>query len=182
LNKIHIFEGNNEVNIFTDSGEVSFETIYPRSLQSIDVGGNKIELNKTYQQKRVAINSSEIVKIKTDKTGMILAGDGVFSFSADMFFNPGFKKISPSTDFEARGIEYVLAGYREGEDMEDGWRIAKVKFDLTRAFRYKGKYGFLISVPGLNPDNNDNNWIEIDEISVYLEGGSLWSKIKAFLN
>ncbi len=54
----------------------------------------------------------------------------------------------------------------------------RVEFDLRGAYREDGKYTFLISAPGLNPNDALDDYLEIEEIKVELKGKTLIEKIR----
>ncbi|PIR93273.1 hypothetical protein COT99_01615 [Candidatus Falkowbacteria bacterium CG10_big_fil_rev_8_21_14_0_10_43_10] len=163
------------INLTTDSSEIFARTINPNSLQKILVRDKILKLDETYQQfSQVA--EMPITNIRLAKDDVIIAGDGVFSFSNEAFYNPDYKKVNKNTDVDRQGIGYIITSY-EPRDFEDGWQVRTVDFDLTKAYRYEGVYGFIISVPGLLVEDEINDWVEIGEIWIELEGRTLLNKI-----
>jgi len=61
-----------------------------------------------------------------------------------------------------------LAKYESPQE-EDGWKINSAEFNLDQAYQEKGKYSFLISIPGLKADDDINDGLEIGDIRVDLE-------------
>lgn len=183
INKIWVVDGkNDDFIIFTDSREISAQTINPGSLQIINIDGENLEINSTYKQfSKIFKSSAEAIEIKIKKDDIILSGNGVFSFSEEELINPSFKKVSSNIDINKEGINYVLADYLFPEQDGD-WKIAEIEFDLTGVYREFNKYSFLISVSDLHIDDDINDWIEIDEIKFELEGTNLAKKIKSIFN
>jgi len=177
LNKIWFYKkGRTDIKIYTDSREIHAQTINPDSRQIIKIREKDLAVNETYRQFSAKLDLATTTEIILAKDGLILAGDGVFSFSKGGLINPNFKKVTPNLDISKEGINYVLAKYKSPSESE-GWKTAQIEFDLTNTYREKNKYNFLISVPGLKADDEKDDWIIIKEIRVKLTGKSLWQKI-----
>lgn len=181
LNKIWLHSGDKEdLKIFTDSRNINAQTINPGSLQKIKIGNQELEIGETY--KIFSIGSDAGTKeIILEKDDVILSGNGMFSFFEEDFFNPKIKGLDSSLDLDAEGVDYVLAEYREPEEIGE-WRVTEVDFDIAEAYREFYKNSFLISVLGLRADDDIDDYIEIDEIRVELRGRSLWGKIKKIIS
>ena len=192
INKVWLAGGSLVKVLYTDSRQVSAETINPASLGQIKVGAGVINLNQTYRQFSVVPGKDEDsetsdltskTKIELDKDDIMISGDGLFSLTPD-FFSPGFKKVNENSDINGEGINYILTSY-ESPITTDGWQTATAEFDLTRAYQENGKYQFLISLPGLKLESSEAAitagqaaGVEISEIKVALTGKSLWQKLK----
>ncbi len=180
LNKIWISNfGKKDFSIFTDSSIAHFQTINPGSLQNIVFASSTLELGETYRQFSKELNgtSTEIIFEKGD---IILAGNGVFSFAEDFLFNPRIKKVDSSFSLTQSGVKYILASYKKPEKEGDYFR-KNISFDLSGAYRENSRYGFLISVPGLKADDDIDDFVEISEIKIDLDGLSLMEKIKLLI-
>lgn len=165
--------------LFTDIADLQAQTLSPASLQTISFGGQDFTLDKTYEpfdfSTGAGINAG-INEIKLQKDDVILAGNGVFSFSRSNLFNPDFKKMdryfTPGDE-----IKYIIANY--ARPLSDGdLKTARTELDLSGAYRENGKYTFLISVPGLKISDGSDDYLEIKEIKVELKGKTLFEKIK----
>lgn len=178
-------EGNTGIKIFTDSRIMYVKTMEPDSLQDILVGDDVLQLAKTYKQFSIpvkrATGSSRFATTTFAHDGVIIAGDGVFSFSPEEFINPQVKKVDASIDINELGIDYILAKYIPPAKAGD-WQGQTVEFDLKHAYREDGAYSVIISLSGLLPDDGIDNGVLFDEIRVDLEGKSLVDKIKQILN
>ncbi|MFH1661541.1 MAG: hypothetical protein ABIA02_00370 [Candidatus Falkowbacteria bacterium] len=184
INKIWIADNENEnINLFTDGGIVQAQTTNPAKLQKIDITSassvqvnKKLDINKTYKQ--FSSKTEDLISgIKLEKNDIILAGDGMFSFSKESLINPNFKKVNSNLDINKNGINYVLANYKiPGKDKD--WKIASAEFNLSNAYREDGNYSFLISIPGLRADYEIEDFIEVGGIEVELCGKSLSEKIR----
>lgn len=176
-NKITLSENSGrEVSIFTDSSDLFVQTSNPASLQTLKIGDEKVVIDKTYHQFEKKLNG-EIEEIRIKSGDIMLSGDGVFSFEKSGLFNPMYKNVD--SNLNVQGVNYILAGYSSPEH-DDEWKIAKANFDLTKAYSEKGKFGFIISVPGLKADDENLDSLEIKEIKVELFGKTLKQKILDF--
>lgn len=174
INQIRLADGKTKnISLFTDSDDISAETVNPGRLQEIKINGQTLNLNQTYKMFSLSAGSG-IKKINLEKPDLILAGNGVFSFSESALINPAIKKVDGNLD--VKKIDYVLARYESPRE-ENGWQTAEAEFDLSKAYREGGKYSFLISIPGLKTDDGDDG-VEIREIKAELEGTTLLKRIK----
>jgi len=177
INKLWLVDsGRSDMNLFTDSKLINAQTVNPNSLQTVRAGESELKIEQTYKQFSVAVSSST-TKLILEKDDVILSGNGVFSFSEDSLINPNFKKVDSYLDIDQGGINYILADYEMPQDINE-WKVASAEFDLTKAYREDGKYSFLISISGLRADDGVDDWVEVGEIGVELEGKSLWEKIR----
>lgn len=166
--------GAKNIGLFTDSNEISAQTVNPGSLQKIKIGDNELDINQTYKQFNIETGQG-VKEIKLEKDDVILAGDGVFGFSEEALINPAFKKVDGKLDINS--VNYILAKYEMPAE-ENGWKIAQAEFDLSGAYREQGRYNFLISIPGLRADDEIKDWVEVREIKIELEGTTLLKRIK----
>jgi hypothetical protein len=182
INSVRLVDSNkSNIIMYTDSTQVSVQTINPSKLQTIFVNGKKTELNETYKQVDLVIGNNPVKEIKLAKDDVTLSGDGVFSFNRDELVNSNFKKINSKIDIDSSGINYILVDYHPS--MQEGeWKMNTAKIDLGRAYREFNKYSFIVSIPGLKADDGINDNVEVDEIKVELEGTSLWEKIAKIFN
>jgi hypothetical protein len=164
----------NGIRMITDSRELNAKTTYPDSLQAIRLGKDQeLRIVETYKQFSAKIIKRPIAEIELAKDGVILAGDGLFSFEQGNFFDPVIKKIDRNFDAEKEGIEYVIASYTPPAD-QGRFKTAVLDIDLTRAYREDYKYSLMISIPGLKADDNIDDGIEIANIKVELTGKNIW--------
>ncbi|MFW5888544.1 MAG: hypothetical protein ACOCVY_02395 [Patescibacteria group bacterium] len=173
---------------FSGSG-INAKTIYPDNLGAIKLENGKIDdlvLEDTYKKfsRNIPVENlreTTSTEILLEKGGMILSGDGNFSFSADSLLDPGYNRLRSSADV-TDDFKFILADYTPPEE-EGGRKKKTVKFDLDSAYSKKGefprffqKYRFMISIPGLKQEDDINDHIIINEIRVKLKGKSLWEK------
>lgn len=171
--------GNKENTVlFTDSRIMNVQAMNPASVGKIKIGGDFLDISEPYRQFSMKIQN-RAARIELPKSDVIISGDGVFGFAQDELFNPAVKSVDANLGINAEKINYVLADYKTPADFED-WRVASAEFDLTRAYREKGKYKFLISVPGMKAENSHSGEVAIKEIKIDLAGISLVEKIKRY--
>lgn len=168
------------LSFWTDSPFIKLTTDNPASKQIVTFGGQEFSLSEAYQQFEFSSTQVGIKKISLAKDDVILETDGAFSFAPDDLFYSDFKKITQHfvlTD----NIDYVLARYQSPDNLGNGFKKASVVLNTKEAYREKGKYSFMISVPGLSLANSGN--LEISNIKVEFSGRTIWDKIKEkFLN
>lgn len=189
INKIYLAKNENCLDckniIFTDSEKVQAKTIYPDRLQSLLIKeiispefsyANEIILDETYKQFESRDIESSLSEIIMEKDGVILTGDGVFAFDSDHLASPRIKKANGFFDPDKKQVDYILANY-SAPSLKKGFLEAKVDFDLRGVYSNKGKYSFIISIPGLKADDEIDDFIWIKEIEIKLKGKNLWQKI-----
>lgn len=192
LNKVGFHrEGEGGFKLYTDSKKVQVKTVYPDSLQNIRSGDVKMLINETYTQFEMDMpkisTGTKYHEIFFEKDGVIVTGDGVFSFSSDELINPKFKKADHNLDVNGGEVDYILAKY-DYVKKDKEVRMASVVFDIKNAYRdvYEhqfgdtGIYGFLISVPDLKPE--DKKQLIIEEICIKLVGKTLKEKVFGVFN
>ena len=200
INKVWLASGNTKkLVLYTNSHQVSAQTINPASLGKIKVGDSILGLSKTYQQFSLKILSlapsspvddssfakqndrkdTGAIKIELAKDDIIISGDGVFSLNETGLLDPRFKNVDKDIDINQENINYILTNYKSNlEPME--WRTATADFDLTKAYQENGKYQFLISIPGLKAEEDGHGAMIVKEIKVDLSGTSLWQKLNKY--
>ena len=176
INKVWVYQFSGpELSLVTDSYDLSAQTNNPASRQKIKAGGKTLNLNDTYKQIDISLEagSSPIILEKGDA---LLSGNGMFSFSNGQLFNPEIRKITAGFNPDRYGINYIIASYNEPASDGD-WKVGSAEFDLTGAYEEKGKYNFILSIPGLKAEDEIKDSLEIKEIKVELEGKSLKQKL-----
>ncbi len=189
IGRVEFVRQGKPLKLYTNSQEFQVATENPDSLQKIEVielysptssFADVLDVNETYKQfSSKALSGVNQLNIEED--GIVLAGDGVFAFSPEALIDPRFKKAVFDPEIGRSEVEFIIAKY-EFPDQYDHWNIATAEFDLRSAYQEDGKYGFMISVPGLRADDNVDDSLEIGEIRVDLEGRSLWDKAREIFN
>jgi len=173
INKIWPVSGAGVLTLFTDAAYLQATAFDPANLGSISFGGQAFALDTPYRQFTWQAGPG-VKEIKLAKDDIVLSNSGVFAFSRAGLFNPAPARIDR---FFAPGgdTRYVMAAY-ERPLLEAGRKTARASFNISGADRDKGKYTFLISVPGLD-GTAPENYLDIEEIQVELSGRTLWQKI-----
>lgn len=189
IGEIALNEEGKNFDIYTNSRKIQITTDNPGSLQDVGIVkmyspnssfADVLKINETYRQfesKRL----EGISDIKLEKDGVIISGDGTFAFNEEALFNPEIRKIDGETFSKEDNIGYIIARY-DFPKWQNNWQMATAKFDLTKAYQEDGKYGLMISIPGLRADDDIADHLEIGEISVKFRGKSLWKKILEIIN
>lgn len=180
--------------LITNSPYISAKTVYPDSLQTIKAGDEnqeELELKKTYEKFSREIPKDPKKgwgKLELEKGGVILAGDGVFSFSASSFLDPRLKELKGSDQVNEE-VDFILARYTPPEQTRRGWK-QEAAFELDAAYAEteeallppaSRRYEFVISAPGLKDKKGAEEYVKITDIRVQVKGRSLWSKVKELL-
>jgi len=175
INKLWLTDsGSEKIKLYTDSQTINGQTINPASLQTIKIGDSALDIKETYKL-YTADDFRDINELAIEKDDIIISGNGLFSFTASQLFNPIIKNVT-NIDLNYEGINYVLANYASPRQIDD-WQVAHATLDLSEAYREDGKYGFIISIPGLRADDNIEDKLELGEISIELTGKTLRQKI-----
>lgn len=176
INKIWPVSGKGNLTLYTDTDYLQVKALNPASLQTISFAGKNFSLTEAYRQFNFESKDGGIAKeIKINKDDLILENSGVFAFSPAGIINPSLTKVDRSFSVKTP-VKYIVAGYSEPKEA-DGVKTATVEFDLKNAYREKGKYSFMISVPGLKAEDGIDDNLEIDKIKIEFEGRTLWQKI-----
>ena len=164
--------------LFTDASYIQARTLDPVNLGNINFGGQDFNLSEAYQQFTFATGEPGIKELQLSKDDITLANNGVFAFSRAGLFNPAPSKVDRFF-VEGGEAKYIIANYDRPIN-QDGLKTASAEFDMSAASYEKGKYTFLISVPGLewaSDSDTVDTFLDIKEISVELNGKTLWQKI-----
>lgn len=168
--------GSSDIRLYTDSHKIQAKTVNPDSLQTLRVNDKEsLEIAETYRQfeSKIGPGGSELNRILCPKDGLIISGDGLWSFDEASYFNPILGKVE--ADFQENRYDFVLARYDSPEVLENGLFEKVVRLDLSSAYREDNKYNFMISVPELKDGSAPE--LEIRSLEVQLAGRSLFDKI-----
>ena len=177
INKVWPVAVEDKITLFTDSSYLQIKAMSPASLQSFNFNEEVFLIDKTYQQQEVRLQESfKINKIELEKDNIILENNGVFSFFENQLFNPSLKRVDRFFSVNSE-LKYILASYESPFLKPGGERQAVAEFSLFGAYREKGKYNFMISIPGLRAEDDQDDYLVIKEIKIEMQGRSLWEKI-----
>ena len=175
-------------NLFTGSRQLQFMTALADRLGRVkihqvsgDAFSEIVDIVETYKQYETGQVLPPFSEVIMPSDGIVVSGDGLFSFSAEEYFDPRLKKAGEGFDPDEQGVDFVIARY--APPTKDGdWSVASADFDLTNVYKEDGKHSFLISIPGLRAEDGTGQGVLIKSIKVDLEGVSLWEKIRRILN
>ena len=168
LNRVWLDGLNNGFALYSNKNNFRIKSVDSDCLGEVNVGSEKISIDKIYQQFNftVPVSKNNLNKLESNSCGLLIENNGLFSFSEIAFFNPLPDKLEADTNLN--DYNYIIANYQEAE----------IEFDLSKAVRDKDGYRFLLSAPFLNSLDGDR-YIEITKIQVDLEGRTLFDKIKS---
>jgi len=177
INKIWPVSGKDGgLTLYTDANYLQVKALNPASLQTISFAGKNFSLSEAYRQFDFKSEDGGLAKeIKISKDDLILENNGVFALSAGGIINPSLTKVDRFFSVKTP-VKYIVADYDKPSE-EEGVKTATVEFNLKDAYREKGKYSFMISVPGLKAEDGIEDNLEIDKINIEFEGRTLWQKI-----
>jgi len=178
INKLWVDDSQDNITLYTDSQAINAQTINPGSLQTIEIGEDKLGIEETYRQFSLKAPLG-IKEIKIGQGDVILSGNGVFSFNENSLINPQFRKVDNSLDINESGINYILARYIRPK-INGEWKEAQAEFNIKDAYWEWSKTSFILSVPGLKADDAIEDSWEINNIKVELVGKTLLEKVKEF--
>jgi len=162
--------------LFTDARYLQVKAFNPASLGEINFAGQEFLVAAAYDQFNFYTSSSvAIQQIDLRHDDLILENNGVFSFSKSALFNPALKQIDQYL-LASSSLKYILAAYQPPLVQGD-LKVATAEFNLQGAYREKGSYSFIISIPGLRPGEEPGTYLEIKSIKLELSGRTLVQKI-----
>ncbi len=162
---------------WTDRDVISLTTANPASRQKVDFSDRQFSLAEPYQRYEFSNHKPGLKSITLYKEDVILEAGGVFALAPENFFNPDFETLGRYFTLDDQ-INYILSDYQTPRFSDNGLKEASATFDTQHAYRENGKYSFMISVPGLAPE--DNGRLIIEAIKVEFTGRSLWEKLADF--
>jgi hypothetical protein len=164
-----------DIEIFTDAYYLQAKALGPASCQEFFFNGEKFNIDVPYEQKSFYLkNAGNLNKIELSEDDVILENNAIFAFSEKNFFNPMIKKVDPYFQLSS-DIKYIISNYETPKIKTAGFLEKTLEFDLRGAYRERGKYNFIISIPGLKPE--EGSYVEIEKIKIEFFGRTLWQKI-----
>jgi hypothetical protein len=180
LNRVWINQSEGEIKLFSNSNEIRIKALASACLGEIKINEEYFDINKIYEQYIFDLSGVELGVIEYSSCGLLIEGDGLFSFSEKSFFNPLLERVDRYSHWN--NVDYVLAEYEKPLKKEESTFISFLNIDLTQAEKNKDGYHFIVSAPALSGDNSFSRYIEIKSIKIKLQGETLFNKIKRFLN
>jgi len=161
INQLNIIK---ESQLITEAKELVFFAKDPQGLQTVLVENQPLEINEIWKQVKASLNPG-FKTINIPKGNLTVIGNAIFAFEPEQYFNPRLINVSPLTNFEKEGIEYIIADYSLPLN-QDGFKMNNVEFDLAGKQIENGKLRFIISAPGLSLEKQG---IKIKNIKVKLQ-------------
>jgi len=167
-----------QLKVFTDANYLQVKVLDPANLQNIIFADQSFAVSKPYEQFEFKVQGRNLKEISLSKGGIILENNSLFSLSAEDFFNPLVKKVDRHFTFEPE-LNYIIANYKTPSiDAKDKkLNIASAEFKMKGTHRERGRYNFMLSVPGLKTEDGETDYLEIKEIKIEFKGRTLWQKI-----
>lgn len=161
--------------LVTDGSYVKVQTLNPRSLQTITVEKDSLELSETYKQFSLVLKDQTraMKQIQLVRDDVMIATDGVFAFRTEDIINPTARTFSSTLDINQAGIDYIIARYQPIGLSSSITR--EMKFNLSDTCLDKGRFPFLIAAPDISADQAT----EIQKVDITLEGKTLLEYIQA---
>lgn len=174
--------GRKNFSLLTDGSYIKVQTLNPKSLQTIEIEKESINLSETYQQFSLTLSdhrrTPKQIRLTTDD--VMIATDGILTFREEDILNPTPRSYSPNLALDSAGVDYMIARYQPIGISSSIKRT--MTFIISDTCLDKGRSPFLIAAPGIQVDQGT----EIKEIVIQLEGKTLfefihdiWKKIKA---
>ncbi|MFA5162950.1 MAG: hypothetical protein WC441_00295 [Patescibacteria group bacterium] len=189
INKVWLEDsdsGSKSTEIYTNADYIKATAFGASGLQNLFFQDKAYKIDAPFQQfsfKTKNGSGAGAYRINAKPKNLILENNGVFAFSPEALVIPDFPKVDGNWS-DSPEINYILAEYEQPQSFGED-KLAVLDFDLSDAYREKGKYGFMISIPGLYADNQnraaiglDPAYLQVKEIRVELAGQSLGQKIK----
>ncbi len=178
INRIRPLETDSAPLIFyTDSNFIQASVNDPANLQNIYFGQKSFSLPEPYKQFEFLNQENGVKAIRLEKGDIILETDGIFSFSSDSFFNYKFTNIDRHFALDDN-LQFLLTKHKEPLILKNGLKQASVVLNTKEAYRERGKYSFILSVPGLSLSND--GYLVIKEIKAEFRGRTIFDKVKEF--
>lgn len=155
--------------LFTDASYLKAQTLNPEHLQTLTIGQQSLPLSETYRQFSLPLDDQTraLKTINLPADDILLAGEGVFAFSADDSINPSVRSYNSEMNLDQAGIDYIIARYEPLGKTNSYTRT--LTFTLDSSCLDKGGYPFVIAASGLNPDKP----MTIEKVAVTLSGQTL---------
>ena len=163
---------NQQLNFALSGPNLQAATIEPMALQKIQVASTSYAVSESYRNFTWSLPCQSVCPLVLAKGGLILATNGYLAPEAKAMIRPAVSKIDAFFQLDPK-IKYIIANYRQPLD-RDGWQVATVDLDLSKAYRENGRYGLLLNLPEM-PDGAK---LEISELKAGLSGQSLAQSLK----
>ncbi|MDD4412284.1 MAG: hypothetical protein PHR00_01415 [Patescibacteria group bacterium] len=169
ISRLELLDQINPIKLWLKSSNVALQTVNPKALQTVRLGGLNLKVEDVYTQYSQAVLCRDrACPLTLTRGGLEVAGHGVIAFSPEAIVAADITPIDYW--FKTDKIDYIIANY-EPSASDGEWQLAKNSFDLAGIKKNKGYYEVMINVPEMA--NNNSSGLQISEIKVELEGVSL---------
>jgi len=155
--------------VSVDAPEFSLKTSTAEGLQTVSLSGRSIEI--TEPGAPVSVRSTVAGEMLDIARGpLVMDGIGWYAVEPFVLFRPDAIRLQATTDFDAQGIDYVLAKYAP-PSVDGEWSVARISFDASKLLMQNGTWKFVFSIPKIKEQNAS---VEIGEIKMTWRRKSLW--------
>ena len=168
------------IDLVTDAKALQIKVQDPIAYQSLKFSDQDLVLDELYRQYEAILGheyNDLTYDISLKRGGLLLEGPGVFALNEDELFNPNYSRLDR---FYEERAKFVLTDYEKVKRLDDGYFLAKLKFNLAGVYREDNKYNFIISIPGLRAEDKKDSFMEIKNIKANFSGKTLIEKINEF--
>ena len=160
INQIYLGDAINyaepkETMLYTNGSFLRAATTHEEGLQELEVNGGHFIIGETYKQYHSYLDGKQN-SIFSPVGDIELFADGLFYFSPDDFINPELAKVDENFNPDKEGVDYIIAGYTRNTSKEE-WKNKSAEFNLDEGWKNKRKVKFIISLPGLEFNNEEVN-------------------------
>jgi hypothetical protein len=163
------------LSFWTNSSYLQVTATDPAGCQTVNFDGQDFKIAEAYQQFEIGSNRSGLKEVKISKANLIIENNNTLSFTPDSLLDFNSKQIDRHFLLNNQ-TQFIVANYKSPEILENGWRQATVTLNTKDAYREKGKYSFIISVPGLSLAKEGS--VEVVSIKAEFFGRNLFDKLK----
>lgn len=147
--EVGYLDGVRSTTLYSEAKNLAFETQHAEGVQELRVANVPVVVDQPFVQVKQRVRAEGVVDLTIPKGDVLVRGAGHYAFSRAMYFNPDPVRVEWNTDFDALGVNYVIATYQSPE-VEGDLVTTHAKFDLTNAPKLLGAWKFTISIPGAN--------------------------------
>lgn len=160
----YIDERKNPTKLYSNGFRFIAFTPHKEGIQSIGVGDEVLRILETHKDSEVVteFGNKYIVVPRND---VKLTTQGLFSFTADSFFDPIPSSLKYGQSFDEKKVKYVIANYQPPDTLSGGQKKTVVFDDLKKYYTEDDKLHFVLSLPAMQEGDEG---ILIDQIRVEL--------------
>jgi hypothetical protein len=169
---------NKPLSFWTGSSYLQITATDPAGCQIVNFDSQDFNIPEAYQQFEISSNKIGLKEVKISKTSLIIENNSTFSFTPSSLLDTNSKQVDRHFLLNNQ-TQFIIANYTTPKILENGWRQAIVTLNTKDAYREKGKYSFIVSVPGLSLAKEGS--LEIAEIKAEFVGRNLFDKLKEII-